>query len=116
MSAVSESGTGLRQFVADVGALRLALYCLAAATIAFAGDPEFEAIRFGWALVTTLVIPALSPMVLMVLLFDMLMARVLMSDVQGAARARYRLVLKVDAAVVVLMLLAWGPFFLALRG
>lgn len=114
MSAVAKSS--MHRVLRELGPLRLGLYLLTAVTAVFAREPDMEAIRYGWQLITTLVVPALSPMVLMVLLFDMLMARVLMSDFEeGPRRARYRLVLKADALVVAMLLLAWLPFFLSLQ-
>ena len=115
MSAVHRSGF-LSRFFKDLGVLRLALLVLGLIGVGFAADPDVEPARQGWRMVTTLVVPALSPMILMVLLFDMLMARVLMSDTEAEQRARYRLVLKTDGVVVAALLLSWMPFFLSLAG
>ncbi|KAB7619648.1 hypothetical protein [Alkalilimnicola sp. S0819] len=113
VDAVVEEG-GLKRWLRDLGALRLALLFMGLVVVVFAADPDVEPVRHGWRLITTGVIPALSPMVVMVILFDMLMARVLMSDTEGRRRARYRRILKTDGIVVALIVLSWMPFFLSL--
>ncbi len=108
------SDMGVREYLRGLGPFRLALAALAAILIVFSPSPEMETVRSGWGLVRTAVLPALGPVVFMVVLFDMLMSRVMMSDHQGAERARYRRALWFDTAVALLMLLAWAPFLLAL--
>lgn len=68
----------------------------------------------GREIIQTLLLPALAPLVLLVLLLDTLMSRVMMSDKEGAERARYRLIIKINLVVVLLMLLLWAPYFIAL--
>jgi hypothetical protein len=68
----------------------------------------------GWNSVPSYVAPALVVLMVWGLLFDMLMARVLMGEQQGHARDRYKTVLKVDAILVLALLSFWGPFYLSL--
>jgi len=101
-------------FLSELGALRILLALIALVAVAFAPVPGVASARAGWALVTTAVIPALGPVVFAVLLFDMLMSRVLMSDAEGEARRRYRRALAFDGVVVAVLLLSWLPFLIYL--
>lgn len=68
----------------------------------------------GWGLIPGQVAPGLVVLLVWALPFDMLMARVFMTDLQGAARERYRTVIRIDALLVLALILVWGPFFLRL--
>lgn len=100
--------------VQRLGALRIALLVLGLVALAMrpsaGGPPVYE----GWAMVTSLLIPALVPLVFLGLLLDMLMAWVMSIDLQPAQRARQRSVLWADLAVAAGLGLAWLPFYLAL--
>lgn len=98
----------------DLGALRLMLGVLVLMAVIFAPSPDVETQRSGWGLITTGVVPALGPIIFFVVLFDMLMSRVLMSDTTAAGRQRYRLALMYDGALALILLLSWMPFLLAL--
>jgi hypothetical protein len=68
----------------------------------------------GWRAIPSYVAPVLVVLIVWGLLFDMLMARVLMSEQQGLARDRYKAVLLVDAILLAALLLFWMPFYVAL--
>ncbi|HEX5514080.1 MAG TPA: hypothetical protein VFY81_06770 [Gammaproteobacteria bacterium] len=104
----------LKQATADLGALRLMLGALAVLMVVFAPSSSVEAQRSGWGLIATGVLPALGPMVFMVLLLDMLMSRVFMADADVTGKRRYRRAILFDGAMALLILLSWLPFLLAL--
>ena len=106
----------LKQLLVDLGALRLMLGGLAVLMVVFAPSVSIETQRSGWGLVVTGVLPALGPMVFMVLLLDMLMSRVLMIDTDTAGHRRYRRAMLYDGGLVLIMLLAWLPFLIYLIG
>lgn len=106
--------SSLSQYIRDLGALRLMLAVLALVVVIFAPSPDVETQTTGWGLVTTGILPATGPIVFMVVLLDMLMSRVLMADTDDAGRRRYRRALWFDGALVLIILLAWLPFLLAL--
>lgn len=82
--------------------------------IAFAPSPDVETQRSGWGLITTAVMPALGPIIFFVVLFDMLMSRVLMSDTTSEGRKRYKRALIYDGVLALVLLLSWLPFLLVL--
>lgn len=98
----------------QLGSLRVGLGVLALAVVllrpAAGGAPVYE----GWAVVPTLLVPTLAPLIFLGLVLDMLMTRVLMTDTQGGERGRYRTVLWTDFVLVALLALAWVPFFMTL--
>jgi len=99
-------------FVARLGALRvfLATLVLACLPTVFFATGEAQ----GWHAIPSYVAPVLVVLVVWGLLFDMLMARVLMGEQQGHARDHYKTILLVDAILLVALLSFWGPFYVAL--
>ena len=101
-------------FLAGLGALRIMLGVLAIILMIFAPDPDVPTQRSGWGLFVTGVLPAVGPVVFMVLLLDAIMSRVLMIDKEGAERARYKRALWFNLAMAGLMLLSWLPMLMYL--
>lgn len=102
------------RFLGYVGPLRVLLYLLSLVLALAAGAAGGETAYQGWAVIPTLVVPALVPIVFFVLLLDVMMSAVFMVDKQGAERRRYRHLLGLDLAVWLVLTAAWLPFFLAL--
>lgn len=98
----------------DLGALRLMLGVLVLMAIVFAPSADVETQRSGWGLITTGVMPALGPIIFFVVLFDMLMSRVLMSDATAEGRKRYKRAIIYAGVLDLVLLLSWLPFLLAL--
>lgn len=109
-----DSPRSLWRFLADLGALRIILGLLAVLVIVFAPDPAVPTERAGWGLVTTGVMPALGPMIFMVVLLDAIMSRVLMVDKEGEALLRYKRALAFDLALAAAILISWLPFLIYL--
>lgn len=95
-----------------VGVLRLLFAGLVLACVALAPFAGGEA--HGWRTVAVYVAPVLAVLIFWLLLFDLLMARVLMSDHRGPAREGFRRVLRFDGVLLALLTLAWTPFFVRL--
>lgn len=98
----------------QMGVLRVVLVGAAVLDILLAPNPGTAVAYNGWALVTTLIVPVLAPILLQVLLLDALMAKILMSSNQGAERARFRRIMFVDLVIAAVLVLGWTPYFLAL--
>ena len=128
----------LRERVAELGALRIALLAAVAVLVASApfaslvGDGS-DAIDFSAALTAgseghgssgtdfslgllwaTLIAPPLAVMFAFVVPLDMLMSRIYMSDKSAAERARYRRILAAEALALALLAGVWTPFFVSL--
>lgn len=100
----------------QMGVLRVLLVSAAIVDILAAPNPGTPVVYTGWALVTTLIVPVLAPILLQVLLLDALMGRVLMSSNQGAERARYRRIMVVNLVIAAALVVGWAPYFMALGG
>ena len=101
-------------FVSQIGPMRLLLLGIALLLIVLAPTGNAQEAREGWALVINVLIPALSPVVLMGLLLDALMSRVWMIDAEAAARSRYRRILWLNLAASGAMVLAFVPYLRSL--
>ena len=106
---VSRVVDSLRQ----MGPLRVFLAAVAALLVLFspgAGDVE---VHEGFGMVRTVLVPALSPIVFMLLMLDALMSRVMMGEAGEDMRRRYRNIIRFNLVVGLLLLVSWLPFFLS---
>lgn len=112
VSQDAATGFTLRGYLSQLGVLRCALLgaslvvtvlAIGAPAPSFSGEVS-DVVRAG-------VVPPLVPLLLAVLLFDTLMARVWLSEAVGAQARRWRRIITSNLVVVALMVLAWGPFF-----
>ena len=100
-------------FFSSVGLLRilLAVIVLLCLPMVFLSGASSS----GWGLIADQITPALVVLVVWALPFDMLMARVFMSQAENAStRIRYRQIIKLDTLLISALVLFWGPFFLRL--
>lgn len=98
----------------ELGVLRLTLLATVAILIILVPAPGTEAARSGWEMIPTLVVPAMTPIVFMLLLFDFMMCRIRMSDNDENIRRKFRIIGYIELAAAVLLLIVWLPFFLAI--
>jgi hypothetical protein len=68
----------------------------------------------GWPLITTLLAPVLFAMFVFVLCLDMLMTRVFMLGSSAAERQRLTMIFRSEALLMLILLVSWAPFVLAL--
>ena len=101
-------------FLQSIGPLRLMLATVALGIIVLAPGGDVQETRTGMALVSTVLVPALSPMVLMVLLLDALMSRVWMSEQEEAQRKRFRNIIRLNLGLSALLVVAMSPYFISL--
>ncbi|MHC8864246.1 hypothetical protein ACYVVI_03535 [Arenicellales bacterium IMCC57338] len=65
----------------------------------------------GWALASTVIVPALVPIFFFVSLLDLLMSAIYRSSSDGDIRDKYQLVIKVEVVFLMMMMGAWMPLF-----
>lgn len=68
----------------------------------------------GIAVLQTLIMPALTPLVFMVLLLDALMNRVWLIDAKGDDAVKFRNIMRIDLLMVVIIFIVWIPYFIAI--
>lgn len=103
----------ITDYLRQAGALRIMLALLTlfiTVSAPFAGN---HAIKEGWAVVPTIIIPATVPIVFFVIWLDVLMASVFRADAVGdeSRRQRFSNIVKLDVVLVTLMTLSWLPYF-----
>lgn len=64
-----------------------------------------------WSVLTGVIAPVLAPLLLIVMLFDYIMSRVRATDADGALRARFITIGRIELVVIALSLLFWVPYF-----
>ncbi len=95
--------------------LRLSLLALAVLAMLLAPEPQARTVIAWPLIVPTLLAPAIAPLVFMVVLLDLMMAKVMSAGEQDAAkRAHARRVMFADTLAAVGIAYAYLPFFMAL--
>lgn len=102
--------------VREAGALRTLLMILVLGLIAIAPFTGGSVRVDGWAIVPTLLAPALYVVVVFVLPLEMVMTLIFMSDKGELERRRYKRILAVELSMFLVLLGAWMPFLMELLG
>ena len=101
-------------FAAELGVLRVTLASIALIAVVLATPPGTEAVYSGWDFVPTVLMPVLVPLVLMGLLLDTMMSAIFMIEKELDERRRYRKIMITNLSLVIVLLVRWLPFFMAL--
>lgn len=104
----------LTTFAAELGVLRVALACVTLTAVVLATPPGTESVYSGWDFVLTVLLPVLVPLILMVLLLDTMMSAIFMIEKQIDERLRYRRIMITNLSLIILLVVRWLPFFMAL--
>ena len=97
------------EYLRRIGTLRALLVVLLVALIAMAPFAGARVEDSAWSVLSALIAPALVPIVFLVVLFDLVMGRVVMS---GEDRLeRYGAVLWTYVVLLVALTIAWAPFY-----
>jgi hypothetical protein len=107
-------GNFVTTFAAELGVLRVALACVTLTAVVLATPPGTEAVYTGWDFVPTVLLPVLAPLILMVLLLDTMMSAIFMIEKEIEERRRYRRIMIANLSLVILLIVRWLPFFMAL--
>lgn len=97
-------------FIKELGALRILLIATALLVAFLSPQPGTGVDLEGWGIVSTAVIPASTPLLFMVLLFDFMMCRIRMSEEN--VRKKFRAIGYLELATAVFLLMMWLPFIL----
>ena len=96
----------------NLGILRICLILFALLAIILVPEPDAATAYSGWQIIPTLIAPAMTPLIFMVLMFDFMMCRIRMSDEE--VRNKFRMIGYIDLATALLLLIVWLPFFLTI--
>ena len=103
------------EFLKRLGPLRISLALIAIVSIVLTPEPGTQTTLTGMGVVTTLLMPAIAPMVFMGLLLDALMSRVRQVDAVGDEKKRYKQIMIFNLIMAIVLLISWLPFIIALR-
>jgi hypothetical protein len=105
----------LARRIRELGPLRgTLLFCVLIALVLIPA-PGTRAVYEGWPLVTTVLVPVLAPILFMLLMLDVLMSRVFMTDAEGDARRRLKTAMIVNLLAAALLVIRWLPYYAAVR-
>ena len=94
--------------------MRVVLLSLAILSLIFKAKIGTPVSYDGWPMIETVFIPVMSPLIVMVLLLDSLIATIWFTQTTGNEKNRYRLILGCNLIMVIIMLSIWIPFFIAI--
>ena len=92
--------------------LRVVLALFAILLAIFAADAGTPTNYEGYAVLQTLILPALTPIIFLVLLLDALMNRVWLIDASEADSSKFRTLIKVDLLLSGIVFVRWIPYFI----
>ena len=92
--------------------LRVMLAIIAIILCIFSPAAGTKADYEGIAVLQTLIMPALTPLVFMVLLLDALMNRVWLVDAKDDDAIKFRNIMRIDLLLVTIIFIVWIPYFI----
>ena len=98
----------------SLGFLRISLLALGVINAFLSPEPGTPINHDGIEVIPTLVAPAAAPIIIMVILFDVLMSKIRASDSTGEESKKFKSIMWVELGVVVFMIMAWLPYYLAI--
>ncbi len=90
----------------------LGIFVLCLAVLSPAPGVEYE--HDGMGILRTIIVPALSPLVFLVLMLDVLMSRVKMIESDADTRRTYRTIIIYNVSMAALLVISWMPYFFSL--
>ncbi len=102
-------------FFRYVGVLRALLLIVTLLVIACAPFADGR-VQSGWMLGPSVIAPTIMAMLAFSLPLDITMTRVFMLDRPAPEQRRYRRILWLESALLLVMLAAWAPFILRIMG
>lgn len=99
-------------YLKRIGLLRIGLIAIAIMLFFIRPEPGTTAARSGLEMIPTLVAPAMAPLVFMVLLFDIMMCRIRMSE--NSERRKFLEISYIEIFITCVLAILWLPFFLAI--
>ena len=104
----------MKSVLHDLHPMRIFLICIVLISIIFKPAPGTELIYEGWAVFTTLLLPVFSPILLMLLWLDSLIAKLWSTQTEGEEQKRYKMILRINLSLSFIFILVWFPYFQAL--
>ena len=104
----------MKSVLLDLRPMRIFLLSLVLISIIFKPAPGTEIIYEGWPVFSTLLLPVFSPILLMLLWLDSLIAKLWSTQTEGKEQKRYKMILRINLSTSLIFILSWYPYFKAL--
>jgi uncharacterized membrane protein len=104
----------MKSVLLDLRPMRIFLLSMVLISIIFKPAPGAEIIYEGWPVFSTLLLPVFSPILLMLVWLDSLIAKLWSTQTEGAEQKRYKMILWVDLISSLIFVIVWYPYFKAL--
>ena len=100
----------------DLRPMRVILLLAVVISIVFKPAPGTEPVYEGFAVFDTLLLPVFSPIFLMLLFLDSLIAKLWSTQTEGSEHKRYKMILRIDLVMSFIFIVVWFSYFQALAG
>ena len=104
----------MKSVLYDLRPMRVALILIVFISIIFKPAPGTELVYEGWAVFSTLLLPVFSPILLMLLWLDSLIAKLWSTQTEGKEQKRYKMILRINLGLSLIFIVVWYPYFSAL--
>lgn len=104
----------MKSFFIDLRPMRVLLLVAVLISIIFRPAPGTEIVYEGWPVFSSLLLPVLSPIFLMLLWLDSLIAKLWSTQTEGKEQKRYKMILRINLILSLIFILFWYPYFVAL--
>ena len=104
----------MNRLLQDLRFLRVVMVLVTITLVILSRFSSQEVAYSGWAMIPTLIAPALVPILFFVILLDVLMAWVFRIDAQADDRGRLGRVIVIDLLQVVVLVASWSGYFMRL--
>ena len=104
----------MKAILHDLRPMRVLLILMVLISIIFKPAPGTELVYEGWDVFITLLLPVFSPILLMLLWLDSLIAKLWSTQTEGKEQKRYKMILRINLSLSLIFILVWYPYFKAL--
>jgi len=104
----------MNKWIQDLRFLRVVLVCVTFGVSIVSRFAGGDIVYSGWKMASTLIVPAMVPILFFVIWLDFLMAWVFRIDAQDGERERLGRVMVVDLVMVTVLTISWTGFFVKL--
>ena len=104
----------MKSVLYDLRPMRVALLLMVLVSIIFKPAPGTEIVYEGWEVFSTLLLPVFSPILLMLLWLDSLIAKLWSTQTKGEEQKRYKMILRINLISSLIFIIVWFPYFQAL--
>ena len=104
----------MKSVLLDLRPMRVVLLLMVLVSIVFRPAPGTEIVYEGWPVFSSLLLPVFSPILLMLLWLDSLIAKLWSTQTEGKEQKRYKMILRTNLTMSLIFILVWYPYFKAL--